>query len=197
MRREWKMSKNKFFKSIIIIVFAATFALLGVWFSLGRMETPAPPSAASAVASTSSQDDPGKLFFTSQLMDKSGQMQAMNQWQGKPLIINFWASWCVPCVQEMPELAELQKELSPKGVALIGIGIDSPDNIRQFAAERKIDYPLLIGGLSGTELSRQLGNKTGGLPFTVLIGSDGKVKKTYLGILNFKQFRNDIAQVFN
>lgn len=189
------MSKN----SLFMIVFAAVFASLGAWFFLGRMEPPAPPSsvASSSASSASSQDDPGKLFFASQLLDKSGQMQAMNQWQGKPLIINFWASWCVPCVQEMPELAALQKELSPKGVALIGIGIDSPDNIRQFAAERQIDYPLLIGGMSGTELSRQLGNKTGGLPFTVLIGSDGKIKKTYLGILNFKQFRGDIAQVFN
>jgi thiol-disulfide isomerase/thioredoxin len=196
------MSKNSVFTRVFMIVFIGFFTLLGVWFFLRRMEPPAPPASSSAAAATAetsaaSQNDPGKLFFASQLLDKSGQMQAMNQWQGKPLIINFWASWCVPCVQEMPELAALQKELNPKGVVLIGIGIDSPDNIREFAAERQIDYPLLIGGITGTELSRQLGNKTGGLPFTVLIGSDGKVKKTYLGILNFKQFRGDIAQVLN
>jgi thiol-disulfide isomerase/thioredoxin len=204
------MSQNKILIGIIALIFGA----LGVWFGLERMKSAAPPplekaanaanvasiekatNASASAPSTPNPNDPAAALFASQLMDKSGQMQAMSQWKGKPLIINFWASWCVPCVKEMPELAQLQKELSPKGIELIGIGIDSPDKIREFASEHNISYPLLIAGMEGTELSRQLGNQTGGLPFTILIGADGKVKKTYLGLLKFQQLRNDIAQVF-
>ncbi len=207
------MSQNRILIGIIALIFGA----LGVWFGLERMKPTAPPPLSSAASGTSAANtasatntastaatasnasdpnDPAATLFSKQLLDKSGQMQAMSQWKGKPLIINFWASWCVPCVKEMPELAALQKELSPKGIELIGIGIDSPDKIREFASEHQIAYPLLIGGMEGTELSRQLGNQTGGLPFTILIGADGKVKKTYLGLLKFQQLRNDIAQVF-
>ena len=95
----------------------------------------------------------------------------------------------------MPELSGLQAELTPKDVQLLGIGIDSPSNIADFAAKYKIAYPLYIAGMSGTELSRQFGNSAGGLPFTVLIGRDGQVRKTYLGRLKLAELRADIASL--
>jgi peroxiredoxin len=96
-------------------------------------------------------------------------------------------------VEEMPELSELQKSGDGKKVQIIGIGIDSPSNIAEFAKKFNIAYPVYVAGLSGTELSRQFGNTQGGLPFTVLIGADGQVKKTYLGRLKFDQLRSDLA----
>jgi thiol-disulfide isomerase/thioredoxin len=119
-------------------------------------------------------------------------MQPLSQWQGQTLIVNFWATWCAPCVEEMPELTALQTELAPSNIKIIGIGIDSSDNIREFTAKYKITYPLYIAGGSGIELSRQFGNQTGGLPFTVIIGPKGNIKKTYLGRLKMDQLRADI-----
>ena len=120
----------------------------------------------------------------------------MSQWQGKPLIINFWASWCPPCVREMPELSEFSKEIRKHGVHVIGLGVDSSEHIAEFAKQHPVDYPLYVAGITGSELSRQLGNDTGGLPFTVLISSDGKIKKTYPGLLNFQQLRLDVTHFF-
>ena len=110
-------------------------------------------------------------------------------------VVNFWATWCPPCVAEMPELVELQADMKDKNLQIVGIGIDSPSNIKEFLSTYKISYPVLIAGMSGTELSRLLGNQAGGLPFTVLIGADGQVKKTYLGRLDMKKVRADLLSL--
>ena len=131
------------------------------------------------------------------LNDSHGKLQKLSQWQGKFLLVNFWATWCAPCVQEMPELSELQKSLSQSNIQLIGLGIDSPSNIAEFAQKYQISYPLFAAGMEGTELSRQLGNQAGGLPFTVLISPDGNLLKSYLGRLNIIQLRSDIIKLTN
>ncbi|MFT5642978.1 MAG: thiol-disulfide isomerase/thioredoxin [Janthinobacterium sp.] len=136
---------------------------------------------------------PVQALYAQTLPDADGVSQALSQWKGKALLVNFWAPWCTPCVEEMPELSALQAEYAGKNLQIIGIGIDTPDNIAQFAKKFNIAYPLYVAGVSGTELSRQLGNTVGGLPYTVLIGADGQVRKTYLGILKFKQLRADLA----
>jgi peroxiredoxin len=119
----------------------------------------------------------------------------MSEWQGKVLLINFWATWCPPCVSEMPDLVALQNDLASKNLQVVGIGIDSPSNIREFAEKHHITYPLLLGGLEGSELSRQFGNQSGGLPFTILIGADGSVRKTYMGRLDMEKVRADLASM--
>jgi thiol-disulfide isomerase/thioredoxin len=126
------------------------------------------------------------------LPDASGTPQALSQWKGKTLVLNFWAPWCAPCVEEMPELSQLQQNAG-KNLQVIGIGIDSPSNIAEFAKKFDIAYPVYVAGINGAELSRQFGNKAGGLPYTVLIGADGQIKKTYLGRLKFEQLRADLA----
>lgn len=170
------MKRNVF----VFGVFALVFAGIGIYFG-NRHHTPAAPESP-AVAT----------FFAQQLEDTDGKMHALSQWQGKTLIVNFWATWCAPCVEEMPELTALQTELAPQGIQILGLGIDNPSNIREFAAKYKISYPLYIAGMTGTELSRQFGNQAGGLPFTVIIGPNGDIKKTYLGRLKMEQLRADI-----
>jgi peroxiredoxin len=95
----------------------------------------------------------------------------------------------------MPELSELAAKDGGKRFNVIGIGIDSPANLLEFTKKTKVAYPLYVGGMSGTDLSRELGNANGGLPFTVLIGADGQVRKTYLGRLKFDQLRADLAKL--
>lgn len=164
----------------LYVVIAVLFAAIGGYFGLKKF-SPAEPADA-AVAS---------LLRTS-LPDVQNHQRAWSEWQGKVLLVNFWATWCPPCVEEMPELVALQSEMANKNLQIIGIGIDSPSNIQEFSAKYKISYPLLMAGIEGTELSRQFGNQAGGLPFTVLIRPDGKIQKTYLGRLNMQQVREDL-----
>ena len=133
-------------------------------------------------------------LLSRQLPDSAGKTQSLNQWQKHLLVVNFWATWCAPCVKEMPELSALQKEIAPKRAQIIGIGIDSPSNIAEFTKKYAISYPIYVAGLEGSEWSRQLGNQAGGLPFTVLIDEKGKLVKSYLGRLKMDELRADIAK---
>jgi len=170
------MKKNFALFACIAVLFAA----LGIFF--GSQQTKPANADAAAV---------DKLLAQS-MMDASGKQQNLSQWKQKPLIVNFWATWCAPCVDEMPELSALQKEIEPTKIQILGIGIDSPSNITQFATKYNIAYPLYIGGMGGTDLARSMGNQAGGLPFTVLIGRDGQVKKTYMGRLKMNELRKDL-----
>ena len=134
----------------------------------------------------------GDLFATS-LPDTKNQNQPLAQWKGKVLLVNFWATWCHPCVQEMPALSDLQAKGKIKNLQIIGIGIDTPEAIGEFAGKYKISYPLYIGGIGASELMRKYGDAAGGLPFSLLIGPDGEVKKTYMGALKIDQVKKDIA----
>ncbi len=164
-----------------LVVFAVLFAGFGAYFGIKHNEPAAP--AATAV---------GALMQTS-FADPTGNPHKMSEWQGKVILLNFWATWCPPCVSEMPELVTLQNDLADKNLQIIGIGIDSAGNILDFAKKHQISYPLLVGGMEGTSVSKQFGNDTGGLPFTVLIGADGKVRKTYMGRLDMQKVRADLA----
>jgi thiol-disulfide isomerase/thioredoxin len=166
---------------------ALAFGVIGALVAT-RQHAPAP-----AVAASASAGGPVEALFAQSMNDAAGTSHALSQWQGKPLLVNFWAPWCAPCVKEMPELAALAADSAAKGVSVIGIGIDSPTNIAEFAAKVKVSYPLYVAGMSGTELSRAFGNSSGSLPYTVLIGADGKVRKTYLGQLKFDQLKADMA----
>jgi thiol-disulfide isomerase/thioredoxin len=154
-------------------------------------DVPPPPAMPAPVAVAT--PGPATTLFAESMKDAAGAAQSMAQWQGKPLLLNFWAPWCGPCVKEMPELSALAGELKAKNINVVGIGIDTPTNIAEFTTKYKIAYPIYVGGMDATDLSRQFGNKNGGLPYTVLIGADGKIAHTYLGTLKFDQLRRDLA----
>ncbi|PRC91343.1 TlpA family protein disulfide reductase [Solimicrobium silvestre] len=125
----------------------------------------------------------------------NGAAKSLAEYRNKVVVVNFWATWCGPCVQEMPELSAMQTELAAKKISFIGIGIDSPDSMAEFAKKYKITYPLFVAGMSGTQLATDLGNRSGGLPFTVILDKSGAVVKTYRGRLDMTQLRQDILAV--
>lgn len=171
-------------------VIALLFGAMGAYF--GTRQQPSPVTT--TIAPTGgAPHTPVSALFAQSMNDTLGKAQALAQWKGKALVVNFWAPWCAPCVEEMPELESLARESAAKNINIIGIGIDSPSNIAEFAGKHKISYPLYVAGMSGTDLSRQFGNTAGGLPYTVLIGADGQVKKTYLGRLKFDELKADLA----
>ena len=95
----------------------------------------------------------------------------------------------------MPELSRIHEEFAPKGVQMLGIAIDAPTPVREFAARRPVSYPLVVGGLSGTELVRQFGNESAALPYTVLLDAEGRVAWQHLGIVDPKALRSAIARI--
>ena len=178
---------------VVYVAVAALFGIMGAVVALNKKD-PSPITTSIAPTGGKPHTAVDKLYGQS-LNDLQGTPQPLSKWRGKPLVVNFWATWCGPCVQEMPELSELAHQEGGKRFNVIGIGIDSPSNMSEFAAKLKIAYPLYVGGMGGTELSRDCGNKAGGLPYTVLIGADGQVLKTYLGKLKFDELRADLAKL--
>ncbi len=144
------------------------------------------------------QPEPAQVEAPNQLFAQNfatlqGERQNLDIYRGKPLVVNFWATWCSPCVEEMPDLEALQHEFKGQGKQIIGLGIDTTENMRTFADNYRITYPLYVVGASGVEISRLFGNKSGGLPYTVLIDAQGVTRKTYIGRLNMDELRRDIA----
>jgi thiol-disulfide isomerase/thioredoxin len=182
--------KNK--KMAAVAAVAAIFCALGVVFG-SKTKPPQAPLTTSIAPTGGPAHTAVTNLYAQSLNDLSGKPQSLVQWKGKPLLVNFWATWCGPCVQEMPELSALANEEAGKRFNVIGLGIDSPSAMSEFAAKHNIKYPLYVGGMGGTELSRAFGNTNGGLPFTVLIGADGQVRKTYLGKLKFDELKADLA----
>ena len=111
--------------------------------------------------------------------DVQGEMRQVSQWKGKRSVVNFWATWCAPCVKEMPDLQALADAHPDKQI--IGIGIDSAANIRTFLQKVPVTYPLLVAETGGVDLLRQLGNAKGGLPFTLVLDEEGRILHHVLG----------------
>jgi thiol-disulfide isomerase/thioredoxin len=113
--------------------------------------------------------------------DADGNAQPVAQWRGKLLVVNFWATWCAPCVEEMPALQRVRDEYRTRGVEVIGIGIDQADKIREFRDRLGLSLPLLVAAAGGSELARELGNVAGVLPYTVLVAPNGAVEQRRVG----------------
>lgn len=113
--------------------------------------------------------------YAARLPDLKGAPQALEQWRGRVLVVNFWATWCAPCREEIPGFVRLQARHGARGLQFVGIAIDQPDKVAEFAREFQINYPLLMGGLETMELLRQTGNRAGVLPYTLVLDRGGRV----------------------
>jgi thiol-disulfide isomerase/thioredoxin len=125
--------------------------------------------------------NPAEAILALRLPDPHGKIEALEQWRGKVLVVNFWATWCAPCREEIPMFIKLQDRYRERGVQFVGISIDQPDKTAQFAKEFGMNYPVLIGGFDVMDKTREIGNRTRGLPFTLLFGRNGMINGSELG----------------
>jgi thiol-disulfide isomerase/thioredoxin len=107
----------------------------------------------------------------------------MASFRGRPLVINFWATWCAPCIREMPALDRFAREFASREWVVLGLAADSGEMVREFLLRTPVSYPIGLAGFGGIELSRRLGNDQGGLPFTVVIDRSGRVAHRHVGEL--------------
>jgi thiol-disulfide isomerase/thioredoxin len=127
------------------------------------------------------------------LPDLSGVQHNIYEWQGKILIINFWATWCPPCLKEIPEFIALQEQYSNKGLQFIGIAIDEPEAVNQYLNSTKINYPVLIGEDKGVALAHQLGNIVDTVPFTIVVDQHRQIIHRQPGEFSREQILKLIA----
>ena len=119
----------------------------------------------------------------------------MTAYKGKPLVVNFWASWCAPCIEEMPDFQRASQTSIGKGVQFVGIGIDSADKMRPFADKLGITYVLLESGAQGLDLIRASGNPSGALPFTLIVDRAGLPVVKKLGKLDYAELMSALARL--
>ena len=163
-RRSWIIS------GMALTAVAASYASYRLW-SLTRIGA--------------QQLDPATLdrLYSTEFADLANRPTTLKAYPGKVIVLNFWATWCPPCRQEMPAFSRIQQTLGEQGVQIIGVGIDSPAAIKEYALQFPVSYPLVVGGTAGMELMRQLGNTNAALPYTFALHRDGTPAFSHLGML--------------
>jgi thiol-disulfide isomerase/thioredoxin len=132
----------------------------------------------------------GQMLMAAHLIGLDGKAHPLEQWRGKVLVVNFWATWCAPCREEIPGFVKFQGQYGTHGVQIVGIAIDTAERVAPYIQEIGINYPILVGGIEMMDFARQIGNRAGVLPFTVVIDRHGEVVTTLVGIVRPEKLAN-------
>jgi len=170
-------------KQNLILIFFAIFALVtGIYVKNNLAISEIQPQSV------------GKLNFS--LPDSTGKLRNIAEWDGKILIINFWATWCPPCLKEIPEFINLQQQYTDQNVQFIGIAIEDQTPVSQYLNTIDINYPILVGGDKAIMLSQQLGNFVNAVPFTIIVNQQGQIIHRQPGELSRTKILEILAPLF-
>lgn len=149
-----------------------------------------PPSGQGASPTAAPPAKATMDIFNVALPDLDNKPRKLSEWRGKILVVNFWATWCGPCRDEMPEFMQLQHQYRDKGVQFVGIAVDNPQAAADFVKKMAINYPILQAEEVGLEMMPLAGNSFGGLPFTFIANRDGKIVATAPGRIAKKRLES-------
>lgn len=157
--------------SWLILALAVLAAVAGGWLQHASRERRGP-------------DLVGRPAPAMPLPDLDGHTHALSDYAGRRVLVNLWASWCGPCLREMPALAAAQARFGGDRPAVVGIAMDTPENVRAYLKAHPVNYPILLGRLDDPDSARQLGDGANVLPYSVLLDADGKVLASHAGTLD-------------
>jgi peroxiredoxin len=130
-----------------------------------------------------------------QLPDLQDKMHSSHEWDGKVVVLNFWATWCPPCRKETPSFVELQDQYGPAGLQFVGIALDEKSKVQDFMDTYGVNYPMLVGDDKAVEIAKGYGNRFGALPYTVIINRQGKIQLVQRGELSRDKAEQAIKQL--
>lgn len=166
-------------QAALVAAIAFTAAAAGFWVARLMPQTPTPPVAeAKPMADAGLEGQPAPALS---LPDADGKLHTLKDWPGKWLLVNFWATWCAPCMHEIPALIAAQKQYKNAGLQVLGVAIDDPEAVRALMQEKGFNYPSLVGDEAVQTVMEQFGNTLGALPYSVLIAPDGVIRYLELG----------------
>jgi len=177
------MIKPKKALPLLVILFVSTISTYAVQrYLVGQNASngiPAFPELATA-------DSNGQPLIRPEfaMVDIDGQIRNIKDWDGKIILLNFWATWCPPCLKEIPDFIELQEQYGDQGFQVIGIAVDNEEDVRDYINEVKINYPIIASETESIELASRYGNKIGGLPYTIIINRKGEISDKIMGELS-------------
>ena len=174
---------------IVVTCFSAGILLSEYIRSNKKVENPPP------APQTNTEDLTGKPSPDFSLMDVSGRSRNVSEWQGKVLVINFWATWCPPCLEEIPHFINLQDKYGDQGLQFLGIALEDVDAVTSFANKLGINYPILLGEQEVIKLGVKLGNRIGGLPYTVILDRSGNINFIKVGPLSVSEAEQIITSL--
>jgi thiol-disulfide isomerase/thioredoxin len=160
-------------RRLLLSATAATAAAVGAGVALWRIQVPEGPAAMA----------PNEGFWSTQWDTPQGPRLAMESFRGRPLLVNFWATWCTPCVEELPLINDFYRQNMTNGWQVLGLAVDKLIPVQSFLEKMPLNFPIGMAGVTGAELARSLGNLAGGFPFSVVLNSDGMVVQRKLGRL--------------
>jgi peroxiredoxin len=175
--------------TILALLFTLALMIINIPYNGKAMDVDIPKNTAlhNAAGSANAWDLPPMI-----LNDLNGQQRNLYDWHGKVIILNFWASWCAPCQEEVPGLIALQKRFAQQGLQVVGVGMDETRKLENFARTLGINYPVLVADPDhGGRLMQQWGNRLGIIPFTVVIDRSGRLSYKRAGI-----FDDEVFEVF-
>lgn len=182
-------------RNLVLGGVAAAAAVAGVMVSQRRqpdaveakLPVEAPAAAASATAAAPASGATDQDLWARRFDKPGGGELVFAELRGKPLVVNFWATWCPPCVKEMPELDRFARDFQSKGWQVVGVAVDGPTPVREFLLKTPVGFPIALAGFGGAQLARELGNTGGGLPFTVAFDAAGKLIQTRVGQTSYEE----------
>lgn len=142
---------------------------------------------------TATPDISAEPVFAASFKDLDDKLQPLKQWRGKVVVLNFWAPWCPPCREEIPDFIKLQDKYRERGLIFVGLALDEKLKVQAFSDEMGINYPILLGEMDAVDLARKIGNRLGGLPFTVVIDRNGRIAASEVGGLSMAQMEKILA----
>ncbi len=164
-------------KALLVIAFLSAIAGYAIYALINNPRSPELPQAGSASPIVGTE----RSGFT--LPDLDNKPHHIKEWDGKVILINFWATWCPPCVREMPGFIEVREQYAEQGFEIIGIAIDEVESVRKFAANLGVNYPILHGQSDASMVASHYGNSMEMLPFSVIIDRQGKIQFAHAGEL--------------
>lgn len=181
-------------KNVLLIAIALLVGVVSLWV-WQQTNPPVENDITLSKANDLIEQTTGVMRPTFNLRDLNAQWRDVSEWDGKILVINFWATWCPPCLREMPLFVELQEKHAEHGLQFIGIALDQESQVKKFAKQMNINYPVLLGEQDGIRLSRDYGNNIAALPYTAVVNRQGIIVVRHQGELNLKQIQEKVLNL--